>query len=207
MEKQWRKRGSLLPHPGFELRLQGQIQGHVQLQEGTRWIRKMACWKHRFWICKTSLNIDFKHLLILVRAAGATSMLFVYSLDFARTRLASDAKAKGGQRQFTGIIDVYRKTLASDGILGLYRGFGPSVAGIAVYRGIYFGFYDSLKPYVLVGMFKDNFLASFMLGWGVTTVAGLSAYPLDTVRRRMMMTSGEGSETLLCNVETLLINP
>ncbi|KAE9368757.1 ADP,ATP carrier protein [Stipitochalara longipes BDJ] len=124
-------------------------------------------------------------------AAGATSMLFVYSLDFARTRLASDAKAKGGQRQFTGIIDVYRKTLASDGILGLYRGFGPSVAGIAVYRGIYFGFYDSLKPYVLVGMLKDNFLASFMLGWGVTTVAGLSAYPLDTVRRRMMMTSGE----------------
>lgn len=122
-------------------------------------------------------------------------MLFVYSLDFARTRLASDAKdmAKGGQRQFTGMIDVYRKTLASDGILGLYRGFGPSVAGIAVYRGIYFGAYDSLKPYVLVGMLKDNFLASFMLGWGVTTVAGLAAYPLDTVRRRMMMTSGEGS--------------
>jgi solute carrier family 25 (adenine nucleotide translocator) protein 4/5/6/31 len=101
--------------------------------------------------------------------------------------------AKGGQRQFTGMIDVYRKTLASDGILGLYRGFGPSVAGIAVYRGIYFGAYDSLKPYVLVGMLKDNFLASFMLGWGVTTVAGLAAYPLDTVRRRMMMTSGEGS--------------
>lgn len=120
-------------------------------------------------------------------------MLFVYSLDFARTRLASDAKdmAKGGQRQFNGIIDVYRKTLATDGVLGLYRGFGPSVAGIAVYRGIYFGFYDSLKPFVLVGMLKDNFLASFMLGWGVTTCAGLAAYPLDTVRRRMMMTSGE----------------
>jgi solute carrier family 25 (adenine nucleotide translocator) protein 4/5/6/31 len=132
------------------------------------------------------------------QAAGATSMLFVYSLDFARTRLASDAKdmAKGGQRQFTGMIDVYRKTLASDGILGLYRGFGPSVAGIAVYRGIYFGFYDSLKPYVLVGILKDNFLASFMLGWGVTTVAGLAAYPLDTVRRRMMMTSGEESDNI-----------
>ena len=126
-------------------------------------------------------------------------MLFVYSLDFTRTRLASDAKdmAKGGQRQFTGMIDVYRKTLASDGILGLYRGFGPSVAGIAVYRGIYFGAYDSLKPYVLVGMLKDNFLASFVLGWGVTTVAGLAAYPLDTVRRRMMMTSGEGSSNVL----------
>jgi len=29
-----------------------------------------------------------------------------------------------------------------------------------------------------------------MLGWGVTTGAGLASYPLDTIRRRMMMTSG-----------------
>jgi hypothetical protein len=33
-------------------------------------------------------------------------------------------------------------------------------------------------------------LASFLLGWGVTTGAGLASYPLDTIRRRMMMTSG-----------------
>merc|ERR1712029_1324289 len=75
-------------------------------------------------------------------AAGATSMLFVYSLDYARTRLANDAKSakKGGERQFNGLVDVYKKTLASDGIAGLYRGFMPSVAGIIVYRGCYFGF-------------------------------------------------------------------
>ena len=33
-------------------------------------------------------------------------------------------------------------------------------------------------------------MASFLLGWGVTTGAGLASYPLDTIRRRMMMTSG-----------------
>ncbi|ETS78949.1 ADP/ATP carrier protein [Pestalotiopsis fici W106-1] len=126
-------------------------------------------------------------------AAGATSLLFVYSLDYARTRLANDAKnAKGGgDRQFNGLVDVYRKTLASDGIAGLYRGFAPSVAGIVVYRGLYFGMYDSLKPVVLVGPLANNFLASFALGWGVTTGAGIASYPLDTIRRRMMMTSGE----------------
>ncbi|KAJ2974435.1 hypothetical protein NQ176_g6057 [Zarea fungicola] len=126
-------------------------------------------------------------------AAGATSMLFVYSLDYARTRLANDAKnaSKGGERQFNGLVDVYRKTLASDGIAGLYRGFMPSVAGIVVYRGLYFGMYDSLKPVLLTGSLEDNFLASFLLGWGVTTGAGIAAYPLDTIRRRMMMTSGE----------------
>jgi len=80
-------------------------------------------------------------------AAGASSLLFVYSLDYARTRLANDAKSSksGGQRQFNGLVDVYKKTLASDGVAGLYRGFVPSVVGIIVYRGLYFGVYDSLS--------------------------------------------------------------
>ncbi|KAI4136645.1 MAG: hypothetical protein L6R39_007683 [Caloplaca ligustica] len=126
-------------------------------------------------------------------AAGATSLLFVYSLDYARTRLANDAKSAkvGGERQFNGLVDVYKKTLASDGVLGLYRGFGPSVAGIVVYRGLYFGMYDSIKPVLLTGSLEGSFLASFLLGWTVTTGAGIASYPLDTVRRRMMMTSGE----------------
>lgn len=86
-------------------------------------------------------------------AAGASSLLFVYSLDYARTRLANDAKAakKGGERQFNGLIDVYKKTIKSDGIAGLYRGFNISCVGIIVYRGLYFGMYDSLKPVVLIG--------------------------------------------------------
>ncbi|WOH05638.1 hypothetical protein DCAR_0625058 [Daucus carota subsp. sativus] len=126
-------------------------------------------------------------------AAGASSLLFVYSLDYARTRLANDAKAakKGGERQFNGLVDVYKKTLKSDGVAGLYRGFTISCLGIIVYRGLYFGLYDSIKPVVLVGELQDSFLASFLLGWGITIGAGLASYPLDTVRRRMMMTSGE----------------
>ncbi|KAK4700158.1 hypothetical protein P7C70_g6092, partial [Phenoliferia sp. Uapishka_3] len=110
-------------------------------------------------------------------AAGATSLLFVYSLDYARTRLAADNKStkKGatGERQFNGLIDVYKKTIATDGVAGLYRGFLPSVVGIIVYRGLYFGMYDSLKPVVLTGTLKGSFLASFLLGWGVTTGAGM----------------------------------
>jgi len=125
-------------------------------------------------------------------AAGALSLCFVYSLDYCRTRLANDAKASkkgGGERQFNGMVDVYRKTLASDGIAGLYRGFVISCVGIIVYRGFYFGLYDTLKP-LLLGQ-KANVLLSFSLGYGVTVVSGLISYPIDTIRRRMMMTSGE----------------
>lgn len=139
--------------------------------------------------------------------AGASSLVFVYSLDYARTRLANDAKSAkkgGGDRQFNGLFDVYAKTMKSDGIAGLYRGFVVSCVGIVVYRGCYFGFYDSLKPVLLQGDMADSFLASFALGWVVTICAGLASYPLDTIRRRMMMTSGEKvkyTSSLDCGVQ------
>jgi solute carrier family 25 (adenine nucleotide translocator) protein 4/5/6/31 len=128
-------------------------------------------------------------------AAGSVSLFFVYSLDYARTRLTNDLKSakKGGQKQFNGLIDVYKKTLASDGIAGLYRGFVISCVGIIIYRGLYFGIFDSVKP-MLPKEARDNLLISFLLGWGVTVGAGLASYPIDTIRRRMMMTSGEGEK-------------
>jgi len=139
--------------------------------------------------------------------AGAMSLCFVYSLDYARTRLANDTKSSkkgGGERQFNGLLDVYKKTLASDGVAGLYRGFVISCVGIIVYRGFYFGLYDTLKPMFLGE--DASLLASFLLGYGVTVAAGLASYPIDTIRRRMMMTSGEAvkySGSVDCAVQVL----
>jgi len=67
--------------------------------------------------------------------AGSLSLCFVYSLDFARTRLANDAKGKGGERQYNGLIDVYKKTLKTDGIQGIYRGF-VSHASVSSYTEV-----------------------------------------------------------------------
>lgn len=80
-------------------------------------------------------------------AAGAISLTAVYSLDYARTRLANDIQSAkdGGKRQFSGLMDVYKKTYAMEGMAGLYRGFVISCVGIVIYRGLYFGLYDSLK--------------------------------------------------------------
>merc|ERR1711939_915406 len=120
--------------------------------------------------------------------AGTLSLMFVYSLDYARTRLANDAKGKDGARKFNGLVDVYVKTIKTDGIQGLYRGFVISAVGIFIYRGMYFGLYDTLKP-MLLGA-DAGVGASFILGWAVTITSGLMSYPIDTIRRRMMMTSG-----------------
>ena len=123
-------------------------------------------------------------------AAGATSLIAVYHFDYCRVRLANDVKfGKNAERQFSGMVDVYKKTFASDGIVGLYRGFVVSCVGIVVYRGIYFGLYDTLKLKLLK---KDTgVMTAFVLGYGVTITAGLTSYPLDTIRCRMLMRSIE----------------
>ena len=150
--------------------------------------------------------INFTKNIASGGAAGALSLCFVYSLDYARTKLANDLKSssKGGEREYNGLIDVYRKTLQTDGIVGLYRGFVISCVGIVVYRGCYFGFYDSLKP-ILLGD-DANLALSFMLGYGVTVASGLISYPVDTIRRRMMMTSGQAVKykgSIDCTVQIL----
>jgi len=122
-------------------------------------------------------------------AAGATSLLVVYPLDFARTRLAMDV-GKGAQREFNGTFDCIMKTAktAGWGRGGVYNGFVVSCVGIVLYRGAYFGLYDTFAESELKGA---GFLKKFALGYAVTVAAGLLSYPLDTIRRRMMMTSGK----------------
>merc|ERR1739849_9016 len=56
---------------------------------------------------------------------------------------------------------------------------------MGIYRGMYFGMYDSLKP-ILLGD-DASVVMSFLLGWGVTIGSGLLSYPIDTIRRRMMI--------------------
>ena len=44
---------------------------------------------------------------------------------------------------------------------------------------------------------KSNFIFSFCVGFAVETLAGIIAYPIDTVRRRMMMQSGEVNDHMI----------
>jgi solute carrier family 25 (adenine nucleotide translocator) protein 4/5/6/31 len=125
-------------------------------------------------------------------AAGATSLLVVYPLDFARTRLAADMgkASKDGSadtRQFKGMGDCLYQIATKEGPIGLYRGFVVSLYGIIVYRAAFFGGYDTMKGMLM----PKTVFESWMCAQVVTTIAGLVSYPFDTVRRRMMMQAGK----------------
>lgn len=81
----------------------------------------------------------FVRSLLSGGVAGSFSLIFVYPLDFARTRLGADIGKSEGERQFNGLFDCCRKIMAKDGVKGLYQGFAVSVLGIFTYRAFYFG--------------------------------------------------------------------
>jgi len=143
------------------------------------------------WDAKTDFWKFFAGNLASGGAAGATSLMFVYPLDFARTRMAVDV-GKGAQRQFTGLGNCIATIFRADGIRGLYQGFNVSVAGIIMYRAAYFGGFDTAKSILLKDPKKAKFWQNWAIAQVVTTGAGIISYPFDTVRRRMMMQAGRG---------------
>jgi solute carrier family 25 (adenine nucleotide translocator) protein 4/5/6/31 len=122
--------------------------------------------------------------------AGAGSLMIVYPLDYARTRLASDVGT--GKAQFNGLIDCLTKTVKSSGVGGLYNGIGVSIVGIIPYRGVYFGLFDTLSGYNPYQK-DENALyragSKFLCAQFSAISAGYASYPFDTVRRRLQMQS------------------
>ncbi|PHT28647.1 ADP,ATP carrier protein 1, mitochondrial [Capsicum baccatum] len=93
------------------------------------------------------------------------------------------------------MIDVYRKTLASDGVAGLYLGFNISCLGIIVYRGLYFGMYESFKPVLLTGglqILKNEGPKSLFKGAGADILrAAAGADVLAGYDKLQMIVSGK----------------
>jgi len=146
------------------------------------------------WFPRYSPKKEFLYFFLTNMAsgglAGAGSLCIVYPLDYARTRLASDVG--GGARSFNGLADCLMKTARGpSGFLGLYNGFGVSVAGIIPYRGVYFGMFDSLAS---INPFRQDkglvgLGSKFAIAQATAITAGYASYPFDTIRRRLQMQS------------------
>jgi solute carrier family 25 (adenine nucleotide translocator) protein 4/5/6/31 len=139
---------------------------------------------------KTEFGMFFLVNMASGGLAGAGSLCIVYPLDYARTRLASDVGS--GQKSFNGLADCLAKTAKGpSGVMGLYNGFGVSVAGIIPYRGVYFGMFDSLcgiNPYRSDRGFI-GLASKFAIAQATAITAGYASYPFDTIRRRLQMQS------------------
>jgi len=143
---------------------------------------------------KADKNTEFVKFFAINMAAGglagAGSLMIVYPLDYARTRLASDVGA--GKQQFDGLRDCITKTVKNGGVGSLYNGIGVSIVGIIPYRGVYFGLFDTLSGYNPWQKSENGFQragSKFLCAQFSAISAGYASYPFDTVRRRLQMQS------------------
>ncbi|TXG47420.1 hypothetical protein EZV62_026714 [Acer yangbiense] len=105
-----------------------------------------------------SFGKKFVVLLAADSLPRAVTLFFTHPLRYSEIRMANDIRTKSifKKRQFNGIIDVFRKTLKSDGIVGLYRGYNMAFVASFVKDWLFF----ALEPR---GMLE-------MLGLQVSTV-------------------------------------
>lgn len=152
--------------------------------------------------------------------AGGTVTTVLYPFEFVRTRLAMDVGrgTKDVPRLYPGgMRDVFSSILRADGWRGLYQGYGIALAGVVLYRALHLGGYDAVKTEILhqrghqlalIGDFpiandrqriKDSQSSSsanltmgerFLAAQIVSIVAGTACYPIDSIRRRLMMQAG-----------------
>ena len=85
----------------------------------------------------------------------------------------------------------YRQTIKTiyklDSVPGLYAGFVPTVIGIMVYRGTYFGAFDT--GIAMLGN-SPSVGSRWVLAQAVTMTAGCVSYPLATINVRLKMDAG-----------------
>eukprot|EP00941_MAST-03F_sp_MAST-3F-sp1_P004095 g4095.t1 len=148
--------------------------------------------------CRSLKDLSLMRQMSAGALSGATTMLVTYPLDLARTRLAADIRSKSemkgasGRDAATTLRGMVLSTFRAEGIVGLYKGLLVSLVEIAPYLAISLGGYEFLKARVLPnleGKYKYIGQGWLMLGcgWASGLVASLFCYPLDTVKRQLML--------------------
>jgi solute carrier family 25 (adenine nucleotide translocator) protein 4/5/6/31 len=123
--------------------------------------------------------------------AGSLSLILLHPIDLARTRLATDNKDINGNRRFKGTGDCLSQIFKSEGTIGIYRGIMVSIASIFTYRAAYFGGYDTMKSLLSP---ETWIIVKWTLTQLILLFAAIFYYPLDTIRRRIMVETGKKYE-------------
>jgi solute carrier family 25 (adenine nucleotide translocator) protein 4/5/6/31 len=130
--------------------------------------------------------------------AGGSATTLLYPTEFLRTRLAMDQGRSKGARKYNGMKDVVMTTLRTDGFRGLYQGYGIALWGSVLYRLLFLGGHDAIKgelQYFKKQKYGDidypmTMTERLFLAQSIALTAGTICYPIDSVRRRLMMQAG-----------------
>ncbi len=145
-------------------------------------------------------DLDFMQLIAAGTLAGLFQTICTYPLETVRTRLTLGSLGV----QYSGIWDVLRRTVRTEGVGGLYKGIMPTFLSGSPYVGLQMTFYEVIKR----DLERRNAANKSVLqkqveklfaGAAAGVIAQTVTYPGDTVRRRMQMNGMNGEPKLYTN--------
>ena len=119
--------------------------------------------------------------------AGVMSISIVYPLDTIRTKMAADLGKDSSTREFIGLLDATKKIYSRGGITSFYTGYMLSLLGTAIYRGFYFGIYETAMKQKVHDESNWRLMYSFAFAQLSTNFSGMIVYPIDTIRRNLVV--------------------
>ena len=145
---------------------------------------------------QSSRSAQVMNSLLSGGLSGATTTTLLYPLEFLRTRLAADISKRGEAHQFRGMKDVVVYTVKEDGFRGMYKGYGTSIVYVAMHRVVYLGGFDVVKREVLDWKHENTLTMTERVACAqsVSLLSAVVCYPLDTVRRQLMMQAGKSEK-------------
>ncbi|KAJ5178945.1 Mitochondrial carrier protein [Penicillium capsulatum] len=132
--------------------------------------------------------------------AGITSVTVTYPLDIVRTRLSiqsasfADLGSRDQTQKLPGMFSTMMMIYKNEGgMIALYRGIAPTVAGVAPYVGLNFMTYESVRKYLTEEGEKNPGPARKLLAGAISgAVAQTCTYPFDVLRRRFQINTMSG---------------
>lgn len=119
--------------------------------------------------------------------AGMCAMTVCFPLESVRTRMAQLS-----DRDTAGLVGYTVSVVRTEGVSSLFRGLTPSLVSVMPYFAMRFGIYDILKrQQERRSDGKPSAAATAACGMLAGLIASASTFPMEVVRRRAMVGSGE----------------
>eukprot|EP00043_Microstomoeca_roanoka_P006969 m.67602 g.67602 ORF g.67602 m.67602 type:complete len:299 (-) comp13639_c0_seq2:98-994(-) len=131
--------------------------------------------------------IPFHSKFIAGGLAGALAAFFANPTDLIKVRLQVDGM-KNMPPQYKGMIHCFRTIVRQEGVLGLWKGSGPTMGRATVLAAVELSSYDEIKKQLISrGWVQPNTISGVLTTAMATgLVCALTSSPFDVVKSRVM---------------------
>lgn len=129
-------------------------------------------------------------------SAAVAAQIVWTPIDVVTQRLMVQGGPGSGPPRYINGVDAFRKILFSEGVRGLYRGFGMSILTYAPSNAVWWSSYSLAQRAIQghFGHFGETTGSIAVQGISAAMASGLSAVvtmPIDTVKTRFQVLGGE----------------